>query len=102
MIRYLMIVGMAMGWNGLSAQQTPGGHPGIQQKIDTSYEGGGAGSLLKKDCNSEYPADKYSQCVCECQNRFIDEIKKCPTEPCIGAASLARTACIAGCSRMDD
>ncbi len=85
----------------LSAQQTPGSHPGIQQKIDTSYEGGAGGSLSKEDCKAKYPNDAYAQCVCECQNAFIDAVTRCPTESCIGAASIARSSCIAGCSRFD-
>lgn len=60
------------------------------------------GTLLKTNCKNKYPIDPYAQCVCESQNAFIDSIVKCPTSPCIGAASLARTACIPKCSTIDE
>ena len=56
----------------------------------------------EEDCRGKYPRDIYAQCVCGCQNAFEKEIKKCPTEPCIGAAALARTACVAKCSKFMD
>lgn len=88
----------------LGAQEPPLSHPGIQHKIDTSYDGSGGGIggiLTKKNCPAEYPNDAYAQCVCECQNKFIDATEKCPTDPCIGAASIARTTCILNCSQYD-
>jgi len=52
----------------------------------------------KEDCSNKYRDDKYAQCVCACQNKFEDDVIRCPTAPCIGAANIARTACISKCN----
>ena len=62
------------------------------------------GELMARrtDCRRAYPNDLYAQKVCECENAFEQKISGCLTEACIGAAALARTKCIAQCSKYMD
>lgn len=52
----------------------------------------------KSECANAYPGDDFAQCACVCDKVLQDTINRSPEcQPCIGAARIARDACVVQC-----